>query len=133
VLTGAHSLQEALQETDVTGLRVLTAGPTPPNPVRLLKSRIAPQIINDLRGMADFIVLDTPPVLALADAQVVTALADATLLVISSRDTGRRDVTRCLSLLSQSGTDVIGVVLNKTNSREGSGYYYYRDYGQARN
>ena len=130
VLTGAHSLPEALQETDVAGLRVLTSGPTPPNPIRLLKSRTAAQIINDLRGLADFIVLDTPPVLALADAQVVTAMADATLLVVSSRDTGRRDVTRSLSLLSQSGTDVIGVVLNKTNNREGSGYYYYRDYGQ---
>ncbi len=130
VLTGAHSLSEALQETDVAGFRVLTGGPTPPNPIRLLKSRTAAQIINDLRGMADFIVLDTPPVLALADAQIITALADATLLVVSSRDTGRRDVTRCLSLLLQSGTDVIGVVLNKTTSREGSGYYYYRDYGQ---
>jgi capsular exopolysaccharide synthesis family protein len=129
VLTGAHSLQEALQESDVNGLRILTGGPTPPNPIRLLKSRSAAQIIADLRTQADFIVLDTPPVLALADAQVVTALADATLLVISSRDTGRRDVTRALGLLAQSGTDVIGVVLNKTNTREGSGYYYYRDYG----
>jgi capsular exopolysaccharide synthesis family protein len=129
VLTGAHSLQEALQESDVNGLRILTGGPTPPNPIRLLKSRSAAQIIADLRAQADFIVLDTPPVLALADAQVVTALADATLLVISSRDTGRRDVTRALGLLAQSGTDVIGVVLNKTNTREGSGYYYYRDYG----
>ena len=129
VLTGAHSVQEALQDTDVNGLRVLTGGPTPPNPIRLLKSRAAAQVIADLRTHADFIVLDTPPVLALADAQVVTALADATLLVISSRDTGRRDVTRALGLLAQSGTDVIGVVLNKTNSREGSGYYYYRDYG----
>ncbi|HEY0073635.1 MAG TPA: polysaccharide biosynthesis tyrosine autokinase, partial [Abditibacteriaceae bacterium] len=104
VLTGAHSLQEALQESDVNGLRILTGGPTPPNPIRLLKSRSAAQIIADLRTQADFIVLDTPPVLALADAQVVTALADATLLVISSRDTGRRDVTRALGLLAQSGT-----------------------------
>ncbi len=130
VLTGAHSLQEALQETDVAGLRLLASGPTPPNPIRLLKSRTAAQVLSELRGMADFVVLDTPPVLALADAQVVTAMADATLLVVSSRDTGRRDVTRSLSLLAQSGTDVIGVVLNKTNAREGSGYYYYRDYGQ---
>ncbi len=133
VLTGAHSLSEALQETDVAGLRVLPAGPTPPNPVRLLKSRAAAQILSELRTQADFIVLDTPPVLALADAQVVTALADATLLVVSSRDTGRRDVTRSLDLLAKSGTEVIGVVLNKSNSHEGSGYYYYRDYGMARN
>lgn len=133
VLTGGQSLAGALQETDVNGLRVLSAGPAPPNPIRLLKSRSATQIVNELRGMADFIVLDTPPVLALADAQVVAALADATLMVVSSRDTGRRDVTRALNLLAQSGTDVIGVVLNKTNSREGSGYYYYRDYGVSRN
>jgi polysaccharide biosynthesis transport protein len=129
VLTGAHALPEALQDTDVPGLRVLTGGPTPPNPIRLLKSRTAGQTLRQLREQADFIVLDTPPVLALADAQVVTSHADATLLVISSREIGRRDVSRTLSLLGQSGTEVIGVLLNKTTEKEGNRYYSYRNYG----
>lgn len=131
VLTGAYTLDQALQNTDVAGLRVLTGGPTPPNPIRLLKSRAATQCLQQLREQADLVVLDTPPVLALADAQVVTAMADATLLVVSSRETGRRDVARTLSLLQQSGTEVIGLLLNKTNSREGNRYYAYRYYGTS--
>lgn len=131
VLTGAQTLDRALQMTDVPGLRVITSGSIPPNPVKLLKSRAAAALLQQLREQADFIVLDTPPVLALADAQVVTSLADATLLVISSKETGRRDVARTMNLLSQSNTDVIGVLLNKTSGKESGDYYAHRDYSLA--
>ncbi len=128
VLTGAQPLEHALQTTDVPGLRVITSGTIPPNAVKLLKSRAAATLFQQLREQADFIVLDTPPVLALADAQVVTSLADATLLVISSKETGRREVARTMNLLSQSDTEVIGVLLNKTTGKESNDYYGHRSY-----
>ena len=132
VLTGAQPLEEALQRSQVPGLRVLTSGPVSPNPVRLLRSRAAAMCIQQLREQADFIVLDTPAVLPLADAQVLTTHADATVMVISSQDTGRRDVTRTLGLLGQSGTEVIGIVLNKTTGREGDHYYGYHEKSLAK-
>ena len=73
VVAGTASLDEALQDSLIPGLRVLTTGPTPPNPFRLLNSRAARSLLRDLRNHADFVVIDTPPALGMADAQRVFA------------------------------------------------------------
>ncbi len=131
VVTGSHSLAEALQETHIPGLRVLTAGTMPPNPFKLLKSKAAAALFQQLLQEADFVVIDTPPILALADAQIVSSLADTTLLVVSAKDTRRREIARTQTLLAQGGTDVVGIVLNKISSESGADYSYgYRYYAQ---
>jgi capsular exopolysaccharide synthesis family protein len=127
VVTGSHSLAEALQDTAVPGLRVLTGGTIPPNAFKLLRSRAASACFQQAIEQSDFVVIDTPPVLAMADAQVVASLADAVVMVISAKDTRRAEVIRTRDLLAQTGTDLIGTILNKVSSVVGDydAYQYY--------
>jgi succinoglycan biosynthesis transport protein ExoP len=132
VVTGSHSLAEALQDTAIPGLRVLTGGTIPPNAFKLLRSKAASACFQQAIEQADFVVIDTPPVLAMADAQVVASLADAVVMVISAKDTRRAEVIRTRDLLAQTGTDLIGTVLNKVTGVVGgySAYNYYGNYGK---
>jgi polysaccharide biosynthesis transport protein len=129
VLSGTATLDEALQETQVPGLRVLTSGPTPPNPFKMLNSKAALALLQQLAQKARFVIIDTPPALGLADAQVLAAQVDATLMVVSCRDTRRREMVRTRDLLLQTGTELLGVVLTKVPVEVG-GYYSYMGYYQ---
>lgn len=132
VATGRCSIEEALQDTTIPNLRVLTAGPVPPNSFKLLNTQSARNIIDQLAEHADFIVIDTPPMLGMADARLVASWVDGTLLVVSCRDAARREVGRAVDLLMQGGTEVFGIVLTKVpTGTDGYGYNYYgyRQYG----
>lgn len=125
VVSGQMTLDEALQKTEIPGLRVLTAGVIPPNPLLLLKSAAAQTVLRQIQEQAAFTVLDVPPALALADALVVSTVADAVVLVVSCDEVGKREVVRTRDLLAQTGTLLIGVVLNKISTGFGGGYYGY--------
>lgn len=129
VLAGSATLDEALQQSAVPGLRVLTSGPTPPNPFKMLNSKAGRTLMQQLQKKARFVLIDTPPALGLADAQVLAAQADATLMVVSCRDTKRREMTRTRDLLMQTGTELLGIVLTKVPVEAG-GYYSYMGYYQ---
>ncbi|RYG75122.1 polysaccharide biosynthesis tyrosine autokinase [bacterium] len=129
VISGQATLEEALQETDTPGLRVLTSGPVPPNPFRLLNSQSARQTILKVIETADFVVVDTPPMLGLADARLISSLVDGTLMIISCQETGRREAGRASDLLLQTGNEVLGTVLTKVPaSNDAYGYYSYQHY-----
>lgn len=127
VVAGTRELEDALQETTTPNLRVLTSGPTPPNPPEFLNSKAARALLREMRDMADIVIIDTPPGLVMADAQIAASVADAALLVISFREAGKREIARTSELLSQTGTKVLGSVLNKLTD-EVSGYYGYYGY-----
>jgi succinoglycan biosynthesis transport protein ExoP len=124
VAAGRATLADALQDTDVPGLRLLSSGPIPPNPFRLLKSQAAIDCLQQIREQADFVVIDTPPVLVLPDAQVVASLADAVLMVVSSREARQEAVVRTNAALAQTGTPVIGILLNKIEAAFDPHYSY---------
>ena len=128
VVTGEKTIEEALQETTTKNLRVMTSGPVPPNPPELLNSRVGRQIIEELAGMADVLIIDTPPALTMADAQIVASIADATILVVSAQGANKKDVARTSDLLAQTGTKMLGVVLNKITKDWGAAYNYYGGY-----
>lgn len=128
VATNRCALGEALQDTSVAGLRVLTAGPIPPNPFRLLNSQSARAIIDELAKDADLIVIDTPPMLGMADARLVATWVDGTLLTVSARDAAKREVGHAVDLLMQGGGEVLGIVLTKVSTGT-DGYYAYNYYG----
>ena len=125
VVAGNVALEAALQPTTVPGLSVLTSGPTPPNPPELLNSRSSRESLKKLAEIADFVVIDTPPALVMADAQIAASCADASLLVVSMQDAGRRELARTSQLLKQTGTQVLGTVLNKLTGESGGYYSYY--------
>jgi capsular exopolysaccharide synthesis family protein len=118
-----------LQETEVQNLRVLSAGPVPPNPQELLGSRRMEELLHKLEESTDIVVLDTPPTLVVADANVLAARADGVLLIVNTESTRRAAVQRAVEGLHQVGANLLGGVLNMVDTGGGrSAYYYYSNY-----
>jgi capsular exopolysaccharide synthesis family protein len=125
VLVGDATLVDAVQP--VPGeprLAILPAGPPPPNPSELLAAKRTADIIGALRDEADFVLLDCPPLLPVADSVILAGLSDATLLVITAGSTTKRQTHRAVELLRQVDAPLIGAVLNGVSNAEGYGYGY---------
>jgi capsular exopolysaccharide synthesis family protein len=132
VLLGQQTLEQALQQ--VPGyecLWVLGAGPVPPNPAELLDGPRAREIFAALRENFDLVLVDSPPVLPVTDAMVLSKYADRTLLVVAAGQTKRAELQRAAERFSQANAEVVGIVLNEVTrqSAYGSGYGYGYGYG----
>jgi capsular exopolysaccharide synthesis family protein len=130
-LTGAHSIEKALREfPPVPALRILPAGPKPPNPAQLLSSSAMEAMLLELRNRFKFVIIDSPPVLPVTDAMILSTFVDGVVFVIGSGTTVRGAVTRSCRILQNVGAKVLGIVLNKVDLRHGEyygsyGHYYY--------
>ncbi len=125
VLVGQVDLDDILIEnTDVPNLVAITCGLTPPNPSELLGSRRFQDFVEELKARYDIIIFDTPPVLVAADAPVLAAQMDGTVLVIEVGSTKNAAARRTLETLHRSRTNLLGICLNKLNIPS-DGYYYY--------
>lgn len=132
-LTGAHSLDEVLiQYERVPNLWVLPAGPRPPDPAELLSSQMMETTLKDLMKRFTQIVIDSPPLLLVTDAVVLSAMVDGVILVVASGTTARGALTRAHRILENAGSRVLGIVLNKVDMRFDT-YYgsYYGSYHQS--
>jgi capsular exopolysaccharide synthesis family protein len=119
---------EALQPyPDIHSLFLLPAGPYPPNPSELLGSKRFAELLFELRAHFDYIFIDSPPVLLVTDAQLVSPLVDGYVLVLLSNKTSKRFLERCLSLMRTAKAPALGIVMNGLNlsSAGYSGYGYY--------
>ncbi len=108
------------QPTDIPTLCVLTAGSSLSNPAELLESPLARQLFNHFEQASqfDYVILDTPPLLPVADAQILASYIPATVLVIDASKTPRKLLSRAKRVLCRTRTTVIGVVLNKSHWSE---------------
>jgi capsular exopolysaccharide synthesis family protein len=102
-----------LRPTWLTNLSVLPAGPTPADPSALLSSRHCDEVITQLQGLCDVVVVDTPPLLAQPDAALLGTRADGVLLVIDASKSRGRQAVRAIEMLRESGAVVLGAVLNR--------------------
>jgi non-specific protein-tyrosine kinase len=130
---GADSfgLPGVLRPTGIDGLMVLPTGRIPPNPAELLASARAEEVLDALNGLADVVVVDTPPVLAVTDAAVLAARADGVVIVASADGTHRGALARTRETLAATHSRLLGVVLNKLDAGGGGSYYGYgRYYGK---
>ena len=109
-------------------LALLSSGPLPPNPSELLVSRRATDVFKALKGEADVILIDSPPVLPVTDAAALSAQVDAVLLVVTPGLTTRKQVARSLEPLSRVKAPVIGAVLNGVTHEEDNDYAYQYGY-----
>jgi Mrp family chromosome partitioning ATPase/capsular polysaccharide biosynthesis protein len=119
-------VQTALEATGVENLYLLTAGPTPPNSAELLGSSRMTEVLTELSRIADVVILDTPPLLAVTDAAVLATKVDGILLVAAMDETHRGALRRAKAALEGSPARLLGVVLNKVEGRHG---YYSYGYG----
>ena len=129
---GEATFESATHETEVTGLRVMTTGPLPPNPAELLASPRMRAIVAGLLEKVELIVVDSPPLQAVTDAAVLSSLVDGTLLVAAAGRTRRGSLVSGRDALQRVGARVLGVMLNEVSDREGSGssFAYFGYYGQ---
>jgi non-specific protein-tyrosine kinase len=117
-----------LQSTKIDGLSVLTAGGTPPNPSELLGTPIMGALLKTLREKFDFVLIDTPPVLAVTDAAVLAPRVDGLIMVVKPGATSMIPLRQAINQFRQSKANLLGVVLNDVNLRDSSYGYYYRHY-----
>jgi capsular exopolysaccharide synthesis family protein len=124
ILRGRRTLEECMLPTDFPNLIVCPSGPVAPNPAELLQSDDMSTFIDVLRKAADFVVIDCPPVLVVADTLGLVPMADGVILVADSTTTQRRAIVEARSHLAQVGTRVFGGVLNKVAAPGPGGYGY---------
>ena len=127
VLIGTHSLKAALQRPGDERLLVLTAGKMPPNPSELLGSKKMQDVVKSLEEWGDWVIIDTPPLLAVADAAAVARWADGVLMVYSGRAFPRaRPAAKAVELLHKVGAKMTGVVVcGLDESKSGPAGYGY--------
>jgi polysaccharide biosynthesis transport protein len=131
VLTGSASLQQAISRSPILpNLDILPAGTPPPNPAELLASTNMRDVLEELRGRYDHIVVDTPPSLSVTDAVVLSPRADAIVLVIRSGQTTKQALRRSRDILMQVNAKVSGVLLNAVDLSSPDYYYYYEYQGK---
>ncbi len=109
----------------MSGLSVLPAGSTPPNPGELLNSRKFRNLVLELTEQADIVIFDSPPALVAADAAILASQMDGTIIVVETGATKKASARRSLALLKQARAAVLGVAYNKMRSSDAPGYYYY--------
>ncbi|QCR31880.1 CpsD/CapB family tyrosine-protein kinase [Lysinibacillus sp. SGAir0095] len=125
VLTRQCEVEEAIQYAEIENLYVLPSGPIPPNPAELLASKNMNALTNRLLEDFDLLVFDTPPILSVADAQIVSNKTDAAVLVINTGKSEKESAIKAKELLDAAKANTIGVILNNYNIENSHYYYYY--------
>jgi non-specific protein-tyrosine kinase len=119
-------LDGSLQKTEIPNLFVLTSGSLPPNPSELLGSEKMLEIIHQIEGQSDLLIVDSPPVLAVTDASVLAPRMDGVLLVVKPGVTKFMAVKQAVEQLRRVGANLIGIVLNEVEFKRSR--YYYKSY-----
>jgi polysaccharide biosynthesis transport protein len=129
LIVGKCQASEAIQATRFKGLQVLPCGYVPPNPAELLGSAAMKQVVEALRTHYDWVLIDTPPILAMADTPVLCPLVEGVILVVGAEVSGRPALQRAIDQVTSVGGKILGVVLNKVDLERNS-YYYGQYYGE---
>ncbi|HEX9187664.1 MAG TPA: polysaccharide biosynthesis tyrosine autokinase, partial [Vicinamibacteria bacterium] len=129
LIVGKAQASQAIQSTRVNGLQLLACGYLPPNPAELLGSPMMKQILDALRAHYDWVLIDSPPLLAMADTPVLCSLVEGVVLVLAAEVATKPAVMRAIDQVRGVGGKVTGVVLNRVNLERNS-YYYGQYYGE---
>ncbi|WP_028401697.1 CpsD/CapB family tyrosine-protein kinase [Ectobacillus panaciterrae] len=124
VLSKQNTFEKCVRKTDVDNLDFLPCGAIPPNPAELLGSSKMEELLHELYNKYDLVIIDTPPVLAVTDAQVLANLADGIVMVVRSGQTEKEAAVKAKGLLQNAKGKLLGVVLNAKVLKDGEYYYY---------
>ena len=124
VIIGKEELVAALHRYN-KNLVILTSGKIPPNPSEMLSSKAMAALIENLKENFDYIILDTPPVQAVTDSQILSTKADGSILVVRSEKTKKESVQNAIGLLKKVNANIIGTVLNGVDNSKNKYNYYY--------
>lgn len=122
------AVNQYLQPVD-QNLRLLPSGPLPPNPSELLGSQRMRELLNELQELADYVIIDSAPVLSVADTSLLANAASGVLLVVRANKTTFEPLYSTVEQLQSAKANLIGFVMNDVvRNRSGDGYYYYNSY-----
>lgn len=138
-LSGNAELSDVICDTSIDNLMIIPAGQVPPNPTSLIQNDNFKAMIDTVRGLYDYVIIDTPPLGLVIDAAILAHHSDASLLVTKAGADKRRTITKLKEQLEQSGSVFLGVILNKYDihlDKYGSygsygGYGSYGNYGKS--
>jgi succinoglycan biosynthesis transport protein ExoP len=133
VMVGSTKASDAVRKTTISGLWVLGAGRIPPNPAELLGSARFRDFVTTLKAHFDWIIIDTPPVMAVTDASLVAHHASGVVFVVGAEMTSHHAARRALEQLEHAGAKFVGAVLNRVDLKHNAYYYsqyYRREYAQ---
>ncbi|GHH97714.1 CpsD/CapB family tyrosine-protein kinase [Neobacillus kokaensis] len=125
ILTKDINLEQAITKTYVANLDLLTSGPLPPNPSELLNSNAMELIIEDLKGLYDYVIFDTPPILVVTDSQVMASKCDGVVMVIASGKTKKDRAMKAKDFLEKANSLLLGVVVNGVDYKQKDYYGHY--------
>lgn len=127
LLTKQWLLEEVTKVTDIEGLHLITCGPIPPNPAELIGSNSMDALIRELTSQYDLVIFDAPPLLSVADAQILSNKCDGTILVVNSGVTEKESARKAKESLESAKANILGTLLN--NFVLEKDHYYYQYYG----
>ncbi|UTH05624.1 CpsD/CapB family tyrosine-protein kinase [Macrococcoides caseolyticum] len=130
LVTDQINVNQAVQNTQIENLSILTSGPIPPNPSELLASNRFKELLSNFEECFDMIIIDTPPLLAVTDAVIMATVSDGTLIVTNAETNNKHHLVKAKEVLQKSDANILGVVLNNVEKSSKDDYYYYEYYGK---
>lgn len=128
-LFGKVILDEIIKPTEIENLSFITTGTIPPNPAEMLDSEQMRKLLVKFRNDFDLVIIDSPPIIAVTDSEILSNLVDGTLMVVSADTTEIDLMERAVELIKRENTQFLGTVLNNFSYKSGYGsyykYYYY--------
>ena len=125
VIAGVAELPDAIQDTPIENLSVIGCGPRPDNPAELLTGKRFAELLGVLKEQYDFVIIDTPPLLAVTDPCAVAARVDAVIVALRIAKRTRSEARRAMEILAGVGANVLGIVVNGVGTRKSYGYTGY--------
>ncbi|MFZ2322122.1 MAG: polysaccharide biosynthesis tyrosine autokinase [Ignavibacteriaceae bacterium] len=130
-LVGDFSLEQIIHQTKIENLNFITSGTIPPNPAEMLDSKQMEKFLTDVRNRFDYVILDSPPIVAVTDAEILARKVDGSIIVVSADVTEKVMMDRAIQLLKHDNSVLIGAVLNNFRNKPGYGSYYKYHYYYA--
>jgi capsular exopolysaccharide synthesis family protein len=133
-LSGINDLSSVIQASSVPNLSVVPSGPIPPNPAELVGSPRMQEGLSFLRSFVHYVIIDTPPILGVADARILGTIVDGVIMVVKAGTTSKEAVRHTKLLLEETNSRIIGILLNSVDLRSPNysrySYYYGKNTGQ---
>lgn len=129
LLSRQWSIEDVVKETNIKGVHLVPCGQIPSNPAELLSSSILDSLLAEMKEKYEIIIFDAPPLLAVADAQILANKCDGTILVINTGKTTKESLVRAIEVLQTAKATILGTVLNNYKLKKNR--YMYRYYSLA--
>ncbi len=132
-LDGSIKFDELIKKTE-NGVDVITVGKNVVNPVTLLESEKLKTLINDLKEKYDYVVIDTPPLMACNDSAIIAGIVDGVVFNVAINQGKKKEIRASINQLKDANANIIGINITKASIKDRGGYYYYyyENYGDAK-